>query len=126
MLLKAVLEFFEIEVGIPKLRLDSKAAKAICSRFGVGTVRHLETKVLWMQALTKAQRLKVWKIDGVTNIADIGTKVLAKDRLDMLLDRANVKCVPNCDKVPESKTDAVVSQSIRVSERDPSRVNQGG
>ena len=57
MLYKTVLEFFEFEVGTPKLRMDSKAAKAIVTRLGVGLVRHLEVKILWIQSLTKQKRL---------------------------------------------------------------------
>ena len=103
MLMKVVLEFLGFQVGIPKLRMDSKAAKAICTRYGVGTVRHLEVKILWMQGLVKAKRLQVWKIDGKENIADLGTKVLQKERFEDLLRRSNIKKVTSGMDVEESK-----------------------
>ena len=103
MLHKAVLEFFEFEVGTPKLRMDSKAAKAIVTRLGVGQVRHLEVKILWIQHLTKQKRLQVWKIDGERNIADLGTKALAKERFHMLLTMANIKRIKDVEQIPETK-----------------------
>ena len=36
-----------------RLLLDSAAARGICRREGVGTVRHLSTQVLWLQQLVK-------------------------------------------------------------------------
>ena len=102
MLFKVVLEFFEFEVGTPKLRMDSKAAKSICTRYGVGLVRHLEVKILWIQSLTKAKRLQVWKVPCEENIADLGTKALAKKRFEELLIRANIKRLDSSD-IPETK-----------------------
>eukprot|EP00971_Amphidinium_carterae_P350742 6491716-Amphidinium_carterae.2 len=69
------------EIG---LAMDSSAGKAIISRLGVGTVRHLEVKCLWMQLLHKQRRLRVMKVKGESNVADIGTKVLAPARFEML------------------------------------------
>ena len=101
MLFKAVLEFFEFEVGTPKLRMDSKAAKSIVTRLGVGTLRHLEVKILWIQCLTKTKRLQVWKIDGAVNTADLGTKALAKERFEKLLKLANILSIKDVEKITE-------------------------
>ena len=103
MLFKEVLQFFEFEAGSPKLRMDSKAAKAIVIRLGVGMVRHLEVKILWIQSLTEQKRMQVWKIDGDKNIADLGTKVLAKDRFEMLLQMSNIRRMKDVEKIPETK-----------------------
>jgi len=102
-LFKEVLQFFEFEAGSPKLRMDSKAAKAIVTRLGVGLVRHLEVKILWIQSLTKQKRLQAWKVDGDKNIADLGTKVLAKDRFEMLLQMSNIRRMKDVEKIPETK-----------------------
>ena len=66
-------------------------------------VRHLEVKILWIQSLCKQKRLQVWKIAGDFNIADLGTKVLAKDRFDKLLEMANIKSIKDVEKIPETK-----------------------
>jgi len=45
----------------------------------------------------------VWKIDGDKNIADLGTKVLAKDRFEMLLQMSNIRRMNDVEKIPETK-----------------------
>jgi hypothetical protein len=59
-----------------KLRLhtDSSAAKGIMSRRGCGKVRHLETKVLWIQKAVTDKVFQLCKVEGLVNPADIGTK----------------------------------------------------
>ena len=67
------------ELGWPmKVRLwvDSSAAKAVASRTGLGKVRHLEVKFLWLQEVVREGRVEICKIKGENNIADIGTKPL--------------------------------------------------
>ena len=57
-----------------RLWVDSSAAKSIASRIGLGTVRHLEVKFLWLQAIVRDKRLEVRKVHGTQNPADILTK----------------------------------------------------
>jgi hypothetical protein len=59
-----------------ELEMDSSAAIAVMNRIGVGQLRHLEVKTLWVQQLVQEKKLTVKKIPGVTNTADIGTKIL--------------------------------------------------
>ena len=74
----------------PALRvgLDSSAARSIASRSGVGRVRHLETRRLWVQEAVKAGRLVLDKVGGDQNPANMLTKPLSNDQmlseLDML------------------------------------------
>ena len=53
---------------------DSSAARAMCFRAGVGRVRHMDIRLLWTQSAVKTMGLKVNKIEGVKNSADLGTK----------------------------------------------------
>ncbi|HIG87931.1 MAG TPA: transposon Pol polyprotein, partial [Planctomycetes bacterium] len=110
MLMKTVLEFMGFQIGKPRLRVDSKAAKSMAQRYGVGMVRHLEVKILWIQQLCKDKRLSVYKIDGNTNIADLGTKVLAKARIEDLMSRAGLMRLDERNDVPESKVVGVVEK----------------
>ena len=87
-----------------RLFLDSKAAKAIISRIGVGGVRHLDVKVLWLQTLAKQRRLYVYKVPGDVNHSDLGTKVLAKDRFEMLMRMINIRRYDG-SHIAESKCD---------------------
>ena len=69
------------------LETDSSAAKGVASRRGVGKIRHLHTPLLWLQGRVRRKELKVWKIDGKTNEADIGTKALNGEALDAIMKR---------------------------------------
>ena len=42
----------------------------------VGKVRHLDSRAFWTQRAVAEQGLKIKKIDGKTNSADLGTKRL--------------------------------------------------
>ena len=47
MLIRDVLLFMGLKVQT-ELLLDSAAARGICRREGVGTIRHMSPKVLWL------------------------------------------------------------------------------
>ena len=90
--------------------LDSSAARGILSRQGVGRIRHLSCRVLWLQTLVKlrkdfscdqngklihATRHLVSAVSGDLNLADLGTKRLAKKRLTELMRFCNLGFVDN-------------------------------
>jgi hypothetical protein len=54
--------------------VDSSAAKSISSRVGLGKIRHLEVKFLWIQDMVKNKRIQIRKIRGDANPADNLTK----------------------------------------------------
>jgi hypothetical protein len=56
---------------------DSSAARSILARMGVGKVRHLQVKLLWVQRLVNSGQVLVSKVLGSDNVADIGTKPLS-------------------------------------------------
>ena len=61
---------------------DSSAAIGICSRQGLGKLRHIDTHTLWVQQAVRCKRIDLRKVDGETNPADIFTKhSLSRDRL---------------------------------------------
>ena len=62
-----------IEVKV-RVWLDASAAKSIAPRAGLGRVRHLETKFLWLQSAVSSKRVELRKIRGEENPADILTK----------------------------------------------------
>ena len=64
---------------------DSSAAKGIVHRNGVGRMRHLETKFLWIQDVVKNRELEIKKVLGTENPADIGTKFLSIAQMAPLL-----------------------------------------
>ena len=64
---------------------DSSAALGICSRQGLGKLRHLDTHTLWVQPAARSKRIELKKAMGEENPADILTKhSLSKERLASL------------------------------------------
>ena len=59
-----------------ELFADSSAAIGVCSRKGLGKVRHLDTNLLWVQDKVKSKQLVISKIYGEKNPADLFTKHL--------------------------------------------------
>ena len=58
------------------LGTDSSAAKSFVSRRGLGKMRHLEIRDLWLQKEIGEGKVVVHKVSGTENPADLMTKVL--------------------------------------------------
>jgi hypothetical protein len=56
-----------------EIHVDSSTATSIASRSGIGKIRHLETKILWVQEAVKLRTLCIRKIGGLINPADVLT-----------------------------------------------------
>ena len=68
-----------------KLGTDSSAAKSFVNRRGLGKMRHLQIRDLWLQDEVEHGRLVVHKVKGDQNPADLMTKVLSlKEVVDRL------------------------------------------
>ena len=73
---KTALQELGVNLELVVIWTDSSAAKAHVSTRGLGRMRHLEVKDLWMQELVRDGRLRVAKIRGDRNPADVLTKYL--------------------------------------------------
>jgi len=71
------------------LWIDSSAAKGIASRTGLGKMRHMEVKFLWIQESLKRKRFVIRKIAGVDNCADVLTKPQSFAQMQNLLNIMN-------------------------------------
>ena len=108
-----------VECGFaPRLRMiriwtDSSVAKSFVATRGLGKMRHLEVKLLWLQECVQKGRLNVGKVSGATNVADALTKYHVKDRLVALCRPHGVVvgpagsgrwaeggCKPKCSRTP--------------------------
>ena len=58
------------------LGTDSSAAKSFVCRRGLGKMRHIEIRDLWLQKEVREGKLKVVKVMGRENPADLMTKIL--------------------------------------------------
>ena len=81
--LQQVLDHMKIKTVV-RIRMDSSAGKAIAQRLGVGRVRCLDVRTLWLQTKVRDKKLVVIKQAGESNLADIGTKSLAGPRFTLL------------------------------------------
>ena len=75
------------EMGMPselKLHSDSSAARAVVARRGVGRIRHLAARQLWLQDELREGRLKVTKVPSNDNPADLKTKWFTTARREQL------------------------------------------
>ena len=64
---------------------DSSSARAIAARQGVGKIKHLATRMLWLQQAQKEGRLSVHSVPTSRNPADVATKPLASKRILLLM-----------------------------------------
>ena len=64
---------------------DSTAAKGIASRSGVGKLKRLDIKELWLQEKVRAAQLRIRKVGTEVNWADLGAKSLSGQRVGDLL-----------------------------------------
>ena len=86
---KTMLKEMGIEASIV-LSTDSSAAKSLRSRRGTGRIRHLETKWLWLQVEVAAGRIKLEKVAGNSNPADLMTKYKNALEIEKLLGLMNM------------------------------------
>jgi hypothetical protein len=66
---------------------DSSAAKAVANRRGLGKLRHVELKWLWMQDMVKEGRIQLKTVRGNENVADHLTKPKSRAEIETLLER---------------------------------------
>ena len=91
--LQSMMQELGIEVKL-FLMTDSAAAKSFSSTRGLGRMRHVEVKDLWLQDLLQKGRLHVLKINGLVNVADTLTKYHDQVTCSNLLARAGLRVVP--------------------------------
>ena len=84
-LLKEAIQFLTGRTCKVNLYLDSSAARGIITRQGVGRVKHLQIRTLFLQELHKQGTLSVHPVGTKENTADIGTKPLSGKRIKLLL-----------------------------------------
>ena len=69
-----------------QLHTDSSAAKSFVSRKGLGKMKHLEIRDLWLQREVALGKVGVNKVDGTKNPADLMTKYLRKEEIESRLE----------------------------------------
>ena len=105
--IKQVLEHAGFGVKLVLL-MDSAAARGICRREGVGKIRHLSAKTLWLQKAVKSGWITVDAVTSEENKADLGTKSLGVKTLRRLR-RSCGLAVPEAESDDEQYDEEQVS-----------------
>lgn len=70
------------------ISVDSSAAVGMAERTGVGRVKHLNVKDLWVQEKVRNKEIYIERVPGDTNPGDVGTKPLSigemRDKLEII------------------------------------------
>ena len=70
-----------------KVKTDSSACVGMTHRQGVGRIKHLEVKSLWIQEAVKAGKVKVEKLPRLSNFSDVLTHHWTKAEGDLHLSK---------------------------------------
>ena len=74
-----------------QVHFDATAAIGIAIRRGLGKLRQLDCTDLWVQEKVKSGSVKLAKILGTENVADLGTKHMTKKVVMDLMDSRAVR-----------------------------------
>ena len=89
---------FILNVNITQVHFkDSSSARQLCSRQGVGKIRHLSGKVLWVRSKVQSDEVELVQMPTAFNIANIGTKSLARRRLYALMGELGMVEADSCN-----------------------------
>ena len=72
------------------LLTDSSSARQLAAKQGVGKVRHLDGKILWIQQHVLSGDVQLQQLPTVWNVSDLCTKALTQQRVKLLLHELNV------------------------------------
>ena len=91
---------------------DSTATLGICGRSGLGKLRHIDTRALWIQQRVKDSSVELRKVKGEFNPADLFTKHLPSGQkiVDLL---ALLNCVSSSGRPSAAPALKTASSSIR-------------
>ena len=87
--MKALMRDLGVDMPV-RVWTDSSATVGICGRQGLGKLRHIDTRSLWIQQKLRAGALELRKVRGEVNPADLFTKHLSSsERVTDLLKLLN-------------------------------------
>ena len=88
------------------LHTDSSSAKAAWQRRGSGRLKHIDTRMLWLQRMLRKQYIRLQKVPTMYNPSDLNTKKLSRARRELLMsiigiadDREVLKFMPPMSKI---------------------------
>ena len=92
------------------IKMDNSAGRSFLLRSGVRRIRHISGHVLWMQQRVKEKGLFPSRVPSRENPADLGTKRLAKERMEYLICLCKVYNIDTSEFVGINAYDKVQEQ----------------
>ena len=80
MQMQSILADWSYKIGL-RILTDSSAAAGTCSRRGLGKLRHIQTRFLWVQERVAQNHLVIQKIGTKSNCADMCTKPMGSEQI---------------------------------------------
>ena len=80
--MQAYYEDWDIKLRL-RVHSDSSSARSFAKRRGLGKQRHVMTRFLWIQERFRLKYLTIVCIDGKKSPADLMTKALTKNEIEM-------------------------------------------
>ena len=96
LLLQEVLVF--VGLGHYEIKMDSSAAHAFFHRRGVGRMKHIDSRILWLQDLIAAGGVRLKKIPRTQNLADMLTHTPSAKELEVFLPLMSLRSCSERDK----------------------------
>ena len=95
-----------------QLFTDSSAAKSFVSRTGLGKMKHLEIRDLWLQREVGLGRVLVYTVEGPRNPADLMTKYLKRWEIEVRLGLLGIKVSwsPECRDLDKGKLEEEINE----------------
>ena len=88
------------------LRLDSSSARSLLFKQGVSRVRHLDTKLLWIQDYSRRKIIEPRAINTIQNSSDLGTKPLTSQGIAFLMSKIGYNAAVNDVRVIKNTAQA--------------------
>ena len=98
LLLQEVLMFVGLGHSEIEIKVDSRAAHAFFHRRGVGRMKHIDSRILWLQDLIAAGGVRLKKISRTQNLADMLTHTPSAKELEMFLPLMSLRRCSERDK----------------------------
>ena len=99
--------------NVVKLGTDSSAAKSFVSRRGLGKMRHLEIRDLWLQQQVRDRLVEVSKVPGERNPANLMTKILPITDIRIRVADLGMELVEDAACIGACKSKSLCCVSVR-------------
>ena len=96
------------------VRTDSSSGLAVGSRRGLGRLRHVQTRYLWVQQRVQQGDLRLKKEPGDTNVSDALTKTSGRETYDEPIDNDGLRSEKGAQHWRQKRSDELEVEELYV------------